>query len=125
MKAHLSHFNSVCITVSIDTWVRNIWVFSPLIPSKREKNILWVFFDIIVNFIIQKLKSKQFGCGIFKMVGPKKQDFWEKINIHKGNHCILRIRGAIVCQKLGMILENIVVQKLKLEKNVFYIKWSH
>ena len=45
--------------------------------------------------------------------------FWPKINILKGNHCILRIRGAPVCQKLGMILENKVVQKLKLEKNVF------
>ena len=41
------------------------------------------------------------------MVGPKKQDFWPKINI-------LRIRGAPVRQKLGMILENKVVQKLKL-----------
>ena len=49
------------------------------------------------------------------MVGPKKQ----KINILKGNHCILRIRGAPICQKLGMILENKVVQKLKLEKLFF------
>ena len=30
----------------------------------------------------------------------------------------------MVRQKLGMILENKVVQKLKLEKNVFYKKWS-
>ena len=44
------------------------------------------------------------------------QDFWPKINILKGNHYILRIRGALVHQKLGMILENKVVQKLKLEK---------
>ena len=65
----------------------------------------------------------QFGCGILKMVGPKKQDFCPKINIHRGKHCILRIRGAPVCQKLGMILENKVVQKLKLEKKVFYKKW--
>ena len=57
------------------------------------------------------------------MVGPKKQDFWPKINILKGNHCILRIWGVPVGQKLGMILENKVVQKLKLEKNVFYKKW--
>ena len=64
------------------------------------------------------------SCGILKMVGPKKQDFWPKINIIKGNHCILRIRRAPVRQKLGMILENKVVQKLKLEKNVFYKKWS-
>ena len=34
----------------------------------------------------------------------------------------MRIRGAPVRQKLGMILENKVVQKLKLEKNVFYKK---
>ena len=56
------------------------------------------------------------------MVGPKKQDFWPKINILKGNDCILRIRGAPVRQKMGMILENKVVQKLKLEKNVFFKK---
>ena len=46
------------------------------------------------------------------MVGPKKQDFWPKINTLKGNHCILRIQGGPACQKLGMILENKVVQKL-------------
>ena len=58
------------------------------------------------------------------MVGLKKQDFLPKINILKGNYCILRMRGAPVCQKLGMILGSKVVQKLKLEKNVFYKKWS-
>ena len=58
------------------------------------------------------------------MVGPRKQDFWPRINILKGNHCILRTRGAPVRQKLGMILENKVVQKLKLEKDDFYNKWS-
>ena len=56
------------------------------------------------------------------MVGPKKQDFWPKINILKANHCIFRIQDASVRQKLGMILENKVVQKLKLEKNVFFTK---
>ena len=54
------------------------------------------------------------------MVGLKKQDFWPKINALKGNHCISRIREAPVRQKLGMILENKVVQKLQLEKNVFF-----
>ena len=54
----------------------------------------------------------------------EKQYFWPKINKVKGNHYILRIRGALVNQKLDMILENKVVQKLKLEKNVFYKKWS-
>ena len=28
-----------------------------------------------------------------------------------------------VCQKLGMVLENKVVQKFKLEKKVFYKRW--
>ena len=59
------------------------------------------------------------------MVGPKKQDIWPKINILKGNHCILRVqgvRGVQVCQKLDMILENKVVQKLKLEKKSFLQK---
>jgi len=46
-------------------------------------------------------------------------NFKAKINILKGNHCILRIRGAPVCQKWGMILENKVVQKLDLKKKVF------
>ena len=54
------------------------------------------------------------------MVGPKKQEFGPNINILKGNHCILRTREAPVRQKMGMILENKLVQKLKLEKNVFY-----
>ena len=58
------------------------------------------------------------------MVGPKMQAFCPRTDMLKGNHCILRIRGAPVRQKLGMILENKVVQKLKLEKNVFSKKWS-
>ena len=58
------------------------------------------------------------------MVGPKKQKFWPKINMLKGNHYILRIPGAPDCQKLGMVLGNKVFQNLKLEKNVCYKKWS-
>ena len=53
------------------------------------------------------------------MVGPKKQEFWPKINILKGKHCILRIQRN---QTLGMILVNKVVQKLKLEKKVVFKK---
>ena len=56
------------------------------------------------------------------MVGSEKQDFWPKINILKGDQCILRIQRAPICKKLGKILENKVVQKLKLEKNVFLQK---
>ena len=66
----------------------------------------------------------QFRCGILKMIDLKKQNFWPKINILKGNHCILRKRGAPIHQKLGMILENKGVQNLKLEKDIFYKKWS-
>ena len=58
------------------------------------------------------------------MFGPKKQDFWPKFNLLNGKHSILRIQGAPVRQKLGMILENKVVQKLKLEKKVLNKKWS-
>ena len=58
------------------------------------------------------------------MVGPKMQAFCHDHAMLKGNRCILRIRGAPVRQKLGMILENKVVQKLELEKKVFLKKWS-
>ena len=58
------------------------------------------------------------------MVGSKNQNFWPKINILIVNRCILRIRGAPVRQKLGMILGNKVVQTLKLEKNDIYKKWA-
>ena len=34
------------------------------------------------------------------------------------------LRGMLVHQKLGIILERKVVQKLSLEKNVFTKKWS-
>ena len=52
------------------------------------------------------------------------QAFCPRIDMLKGKRCILRIRGAPVRQKLGVILGNKVVQKLKLEKNVFYKKLS-
>ena len=55
-------------------------------------------------------------------MGPKMQAFCPRIDMLKGNRCILRLRGAPFCQKLGMILENEMLQKLKLEKKVFYKK---
>ena len=59
------------------------------------------------------------------MVGPKIQDFCPRIDMLKGNRCILRIWGAPLCQKLGMILENKVVQKLKLKKKGFFYQiWA-
>ena len=48
------------------------------------------------------------------------QAFSPRIDMLKGNRCILRIRGAPVRQKLGMILEIKVCQKLKLSQNIFY-----
>jgi hypothetical protein len=47
---------------------------------------------------------------------------WPKINVLKGKHCILRIRGVPVRQKLDMILENKVVQKIEVRKNFFLQK---
>ena len=38
-----------------------------------------VISEILIDFALGK--EYQFGCGILKMVGPKKQDFWPKINI--------------------------------------------
>ena len=68
---------------------------------------------------MQAEQKYQFGCGILKMVDPKKQEFRPKINILKGNDCILRIQGAPVRQKLGMILgSTIEIKKKKLKKMV-------
>ena len=39
----------------------------------------------IVIFIY--MQYCHFGCGISKMVGPKKQHFWPKLNPLEGNHC--------------------------------------
>ena len=50
------------------------------------------------------------------MVGPKMQAFNPRIDMLKGNRCILKIWGAPIRQKLGLILENKVLQKLKFEK---------
>ena len=58
------------------------------------------------------------------MVDPKMQAFCPRVDMLKGNHCILRIGVAPVRQNLGMILENEVVQKLKLKKTFLYKKWS-
>ena len=59
-------------------------------------------------------------------MSPKKRDFWPKINILKRNHCNLRIGGAAFRQKLDMILENKLVQKIEVRKKCFLQnkKWS-
>ena len=57
------------------------------------------------------------------MVGPKKKDFWPKINI--GTQMIplyFENTGAPVHQKLNLILDSKVVQKLKLGQKYFFTK---
>ena len=53
------------------------------------------------------------------MVGPKMRAFCQRIDMLKEKRCILRIEGALVRQKLGMILENIVIQKWKYDFGTF------
>ena len=52
------------------------------------------------------------------MVGPRKPDFWPKINILKGNHCMLRIREGPVRQKIGHDFRIEVGKKCLLQKMV-------
>ena len=62
----------------------------------------------------------QFGCGILKMVGPKKIRFLAK-NQHSPKEKSLKYSYE-ECQfikLLGIILESKVVQKLSLEKKCF------
>ena len=44
---------------------------------------LWT--DIMYNDLYQFI---QFGCGISKMVGPKKEDFWPKNNMLIGKNTV-------------------------------------
>jgi hypothetical protein len=41
-----------------------------------------------------------FDCEVSKMVGPKKQDLWPKINTLKWNYCILWMQWITVCLKV-------------------------
>ena len=50
-------------------------------------------------------------------MGLQNQGFWPKINCSQ-----MKFHSVTVCQKLGMILVNKVVQKLKLPINHFYKK---
>ena len=79
-------------------------------------------FRILFELVAHVYVNTYVSCGILKMAGPKMQAFCLRIDMLKGNCCILRIWGAPVRQKLGMILENKVVQKLKLEKKKFFTK---
>ena len=60
----------------------------------------------------------QFGCGILRMVGPKKQKFWQKINILKGN-LYLENMGGTSLSKIGHDFRKSVHRKLKLGRYIF------
>jgi hypothetical protein len=76
----------------------------------EQTNIFWQFYDFLWNIVIGlrfppscvTAQWYQFGCGISKMVGPKKQDIWPRINIptqrkkKKNFH-----RWMTVCQKVS------------------------
>ena len=126
MQNIFNFLSKLCLTNFILTfqWFGNKWttvwrmkLFIYEIPNASHlcTSIAWRKKMCSIFFISVRLWNSKDG---------DKQDFWPKINILKENLCTLRIREAPVRQNLGMILENRVVQKLKLEKNVFYKKWS-
>ena len=53
----------------------------------------------------------QFGCGISKMVGPKKQDFWPRINIPTQRKSLY-----------FMITMNESLSNIVLSKSIFFVK---
>ena len=55
----------------------------------QPTNVLYQIIEIGKGFRIGDVDYYQFGCRILKIVGPKKQDFWLKINTLQGDHCIL------------------------------------
>ena len=86
-----------------------IWVYHAL---TQQLCLKWPFiklpFIVIVPglFVLPSkafyvLCKYQFGCGILKMVGPKKQDFWPKINILKGNKLYFENTGSSSLSKIG------------------------
>ena len=57
--------------------------------------------DDVLKFDSSKACKKcQFGCGISKMVGPKKQAFCPRINVLKGNCFETILQWIVVCQKV-------------------------
>ena len=60
----------------------------------------------------------QYRLWSFQGRDTKLERVLAKINIHKGNHWILKIGLVASCQKLGIILENKVIWKLMLSKKV-------
>ena len=96
-KLCLASANS-CNTKDVFEWL-NTQVVRIFHPRWIAMVGIWHFNDLFVKLRRRTVKFYyQFSCGILKTVGSKKQEFCPKINILKGNHCILRIRGVPVCQ---------------------------
>ena len=66
----------------------------------------------------KKVPKLVFQSQIFKGGVQNYKDFWPKINILKGNYCILGIEIVASHQILDIILENKASQKLELSKHI-------
>ena len=56
------------------------------------------------------------------MVGPKKQDFWPKINILKRNPLYFDNTVSVSSSKIGHDFKSNLVKKLRLGKKFFFSK---
>ena len=85
-----------------------------------QSNCWWPFFTRVVYLMVlgMAIPVVEFSRGGYKI----RKIFWLKINIPIGNQWILRIGVVASCQKLGIILENKVIERLLLSKNVNYKK---
>ena len=126
------------ITSSRLSWlVAHPRIFRLFMKGNFDAYALWPLDKTIQNWIVDRSTARnftvynakirdaywyQFGCGILKWWVLKSKIFGQESTYSKETIVFWGIRGAPVCQQLGMILENKVVQKLKLEKNVFYKK---
>ena len=81
-----------------------------MLPSTQVENTFMHYQHS--TLVSVRLLSFYFG-------GSKLVRFLAKNQYTQRDHCILRIQKALVHQKLGIILENKVVQKLKLKKMFF------
>ena len=81
-------------------------------------------FDIVDFYMCPYLFNVRYVMEFLAWWVLKSKVFTQKSTVVKWNCCILWIDIAWGLQKLGLILESKVVQKLSLEKNVFNKKWS-
>ena len=87
---------------------------------KNERIGADILFAMISNCVTMLSKSQmytmyQFGWGILKMVGPKKQDFWPKFNTLKKLWCFLSTMKAASVKKC----QNLTFKDVKNHLNHF------